>query len=207
MPTEQNKVDSGPRITRVAPWVLVLIVLSLPIWLSPNPVPLRDFGVTDVLQLLAALTTIALFLERALEVFITTTRGAQASLLDVKLEAARRELTEAQQAASKSAKQAGLRAAEQEKAQYKSQTHKMALWAGVIFGLVVSAAGIRTLETLVAPNALEEVPDMQVFVFHLADVLLTGGLLAGGADGLHKLTQVYTNYMESTSERAKGKPS
>jgi len=40
-------------------------------------------------------------------------------------------------------------------------------------------------------------------VFMVADVLFTGAVLGGGADSLHKLVQVFTNFMDATAELAK----
>ena len=37
--------------------------------------------------------------------------------------------------------------------------------------------------------------------FLAGDVLLTGLLLGGGAEGLHKIVQVFTNFMDSTAKR------
>ena len=37
----------------------------------------------------------------------------------------------------------------------------------------------------------------------VADVLLTGAVVGGGSDGMHKLVQVFTNFMDSTAELAK----
>jgi len=37
----------------------------------------------------------------------------------------------------------------------------------------------------------------------VADVLFTGAVLGGGADSLHKLVQVFTNFMDATAELAK----
>ncbi len=39
--------------------------------------------------------------------------------------------------------------------------------------------------------------------FMAMDVLLTGMLLGGGADGLHKLVSIFTNFMDSTAQQAK----
>ena len=36
----------------------------------------------------------------------------------------------------------------------------------------------------------------------VADVLFTGAVLGGGSDGMHKLVQVFTNFMDSTAELA-----
>ena len=40
-------------------------------------------------------------------------------------------------------------------------------------------------------------------MFRLIDVVLTTGLLAGGSDGLHKIVQTITDFMEATSRRIK----
>ena len=59
--------------------------------------------------------------------------------------------------------------------------------------------GGRSLNTL-----LEPVPEgflnsnVQGLVFRCVDVLLTGGLIAGGSDGIHKITQLATTFFEET---------
>ena len=37
----------------------------------------------------------------------------------------------------------------------------------------------------------------------VADVLFTDAVLGGGSDGIHKLVQVFTNFMDSTAELAR----
>ena len=37
----------------------------------------------------------------------------------------------------------------------------------------------------------------------VADVLFTGAVLGGGSDGMHNLVQVFTNFMDSTTELAR----
>jgi len=204
------------RGTQLVPWLLIAAALSLPLWLTPEPVVFKDFGTTEVAQLLTSLLLVALFLERALEVFVTTWRGPGAAELDRQVrqcadqKAQLEQRPEAQREALQSARDAAMAAlehAEQEKSQYKSQTQRIALWSGLTLGLLISAAGLRTLQALVDPEALSRLPKTQVVVFHLVDVLLTGGLIAGGSEGIHKLTQVYSNFMEATAQRAKGEAS
>jgi len=204
------------RGTQLVPWLLIAAAPSLPLWLTPEPVAFKDFGTTEVAQLLTSLLLVALFLERALEVFVTTWRGPGAAELDRQVrqcadqKAQLEQRPEAQREALQSARDAAMAAlehAEQEKSQYKSQTQRIALWSGLTLGLLISAAGLRTLQALVDPEALSRLPKTQVVVFHLVDVLLTGGLIAGGSEGIHKLTQVYSNFMEATAQRAKGEAS
>ncbi|WP_414544151.1 hypothetical protein [Nostoc sp. CCY0012] len=69
---------------------------------------------------------------------------------------------------------------------------------------MTSAVGIRALETFVNIQGL---PDNQVTVFRWLDVFLTGGLIAGGSEGIHKLTQVIVEFLEATSQQIKDKTS
>ena len=195
--------------TRFIPWMIAAVILSLPTWLTPTPTVLKNFGLADIGQLLGSLLLVALFLERALEVFITTWRGPDAAEFDRRVEARRVQLEELKaqpqpDQAQLTAAVNALEQAEQERTTYKSQTQRLALWTGLTLGLLVSAVGIRTLQTLVTPDGLSTLPQRQVVVLHVVDVLLTGGLIAGGSEGIHKLTQVYTNFMEASAKRAKG---
>jgi len=43
----------------------------------------------------------------------------------------------------------------------------------------------------------------QNFVFRSLDVILTAGLLAGGASGVHQIIGVFADFTESTRRKAK----
>jgi hypothetical protein len=188
----------------IIPILLAGLVLFLPIWLTTEPLAFRDFGTTDILQLLTGLFVVPLLLERSLEVFVTTWRGPGTAELDLKVSKQRNELAEIKKAAANDAFAAeALAQAEHERTKYKSDTQRVALWTGLTFGLLVSGVGVRSLQTLVDGAALSTASHAQVIGFHLIDVLLTGGLIAGGSEGIHKITQVFTNYMEISAKRIK----
>jgi hypothetical protein len=52
-------------------WIIPVLpagfALSLPIWLAPQPLAFRDFGTSDILQLLTGLFVVSLLLERSME--------------------------------------------------------------------------------------------------------------------------------------------
>lgn len=110
-----------------------------------------------------------------------------------------------------SKKREELRRIQFKKTQYKSETRKIALWTGLFIGLLISGVGIRALETLITLQPLTAFPDGQkpifyngqVYIFRALDTLLTGGLIAGGSDGIHKLTQVFTTFLEESRDRMK----
>jgi hypothetical protein len=90
-------------------------------------------------------------------------------------------------------------------ADYKSRTQRIAFLAGTTIGVVIAALGIRSLELLVDPAVFSALPEAQRRLFNVADVLLTGAILGGGADGLHKLVSAFTNFVDSTAQQAKNR--
>lgn len=181
--------------------LLVALALSLPLWLTPGSLTVKPFGPGDVSRLLAFPLLVALFLERALEVFVNTWRDPQAEKLDLEVKDAQAKL------AADSTATSAVKAATQAQIDYHSDTRRIALWTALVVGLVVSAVGVRTLQALVDSASLQSLGKYQRDAFLLLDVFLTGGLIAGGSEGIHKLTQVYSDFMDSTSQKVKSQNS
>jgi hypothetical protein len=181
------------RMSRLERLVLILLGMGifasvvLVIALNPRQVRFWPFTVGEFVQLITPLFLVALFIERALEVFITSWRAPESKSLELA-------------AAADSTK-------ELQHSGYKSRTQRIAFIAGTTIGVLVSALGIRALGLFVDPVIFDTLPSVQQTLFTIADVLLTGAILGGGADALHKLVLVFTNFMSSTSELAKKKAS
>ena len=196
------------------PLIVVLAALSLPLWLTPEQVAVKSLGVTEFLKLLASPLLIALLLERSLEVFVTTWRGAKATDLSLEVKHSKdritklRELEKAEpgkREADLTTAVAALEQARQMEAAHKCQTKQFALWAALTLGILVSAVGIRTLQPLIEADALSKLAEVQMGSLRIIDVLLTGGLIAGGSEGIHKFTQVYKDSMQITSDNIKSR--
>jgi hypothetical protein len=185
----------------------LLIVLSMAlgiVWVRPVPLPLKEGAISHIGAFLGVAMVISLFLERAIEVFISVWRNPDAVGLDVQLERAEQSLKEAIDSQSIRQLQAEQAALKIKRARYKVDTQTLAMWVGFFSGLLISVAGLRCLEGMVKIEALTNWPEKQQFLFRLVDVLLTGGLLAGGSEGLHKVAQVYTTFMDTTNRRLRG---
>lgn len=89
---------------------------------------------------------------------------------------------------------------ERKKIAYKSDTRVIALWISLLFGILMSAIGIRSIEPLVIIDLNNSI---QLSIFRCLDALLTGGLIAGGSEGIHKLIKVFTDFMEASSKQIK----
>jgi hypothetical protein len=192
-------------------FVSIIVIGVLVFFLRPGPVALRPTAVSDISQLLFSLIVVSLFLERATEVFMTVWRGPDAKQKENTIrcyQAQLNELKKAQQDSPNRAEEmskisANLNQATEEFIDYKSVTQRLSLWTGFISGLVVSLVGFRTLNTLVTPESYGLISGMQKNFFDLGDILITGGLIAGGSDGIHKILQVFLDWADATSGRIK----
>lgn len=169
---------------------------------------LAQFSPQAVGGVLSGLVFIALLIERAVEVFVSPLSGEDKQE-QVTLQAqVRGQMAEARRG-MEAAKQAQLRdpsaqaatdqlsqsqirletLAEQERqalstiATLDARTQRLALSISVPVALLVSLSGVRAMGGLVSvpPGSLSGA------LFAAADVVLTAGLLAGGADGIHKI--------------------
>ena len=80
-----------------------------------------------------------------------------------------------------------LEAAEDDLGKYRDQTKAIVARLSLLAGIVISLAGVRILQSFTDISLVGK----QLSLFNAIDVLLTGGLLAGGSAGIHRLTQVY----------------
>ena len=197
----------------IIPLIIAIIILVAGAVVSSNPAPFKAFQPAEILQILAGILMIALFMERALEVFITTWRGPDAAQLELTLKKSKEKILKLEQTSKArdeksqgklEAERALLEKARVNRAKYKSQTQRLALWTSLIFGLLISAIGFRALQTIVEPTAWSAITGNQKMTFNLVDILITGGLIAGGSDGIHKVMQVYSTFMDTSNEKRKG---
>ncbi|MBW4644249.1 MAG: hypothetical protein KME23_14905 [Goleter apudmare HA4340-LM2] len=84
---------------------------------------------------------------------------------------------------------------------YKSDTRVIALWISLLFGLLISTIGVRLIEPLMMIDDVSN--PVQITIFRCLDTFLTGGLIAGGSEGIHKLIQVFVDFLEATSKQVK----
>jgi len=195
------------------PLIIAISVLVLGIMLNSNQASFKAFQPSEVLQLLAGIFLIALFMERALEVFITTWRGPEAAQNDLSLKKSKDRIIKLEKMGNVQAdkiqkklktERDSLENARVKRARYKSQTQRIALWTSLIFGLLISAIGFRALQSIVDIEAWKGIIGNQLKAFYFVDILLTGGLIAGGSDGIHKLMQIYSTFMDASNEKRKG---
>lgn len=214
-------------------YILGLTILFIAAWYNLEAIGMKPgIEAADLIKLLSALLFISLIVERVLEVFISAWRGEGKARLEFQVSQLKRALSwveiekktqvqerikadddkskgqENRDAAEDLEKKFGqkfieLGAAEQKLALYHVETKLKAVPWGVFLGILVSALGFRTLQPLLDPGAVEKLSHFHATLLRVADIVLTGGLIGGGSDGLHKVIQAFIDFMESTSKRAK----
>ena len=172
--------------------------------LEPRALRLDSDAITHATSFLAVAVMISLFMERALEVFVGVWRNPNLVHYEAELERIGQQL---QEPGLTQATAEALRSKQHwftvRRLHYKLGTQKRALWASFVAGLLISLAGLRCLAGLVQlqPADGTVIEPFQKFLFHFVDVLLTGGLIAGGSEGLHKIAQVYATMIDTTNKR------
>jgi hypothetical protein len=167
--------------------------------LSPSPVAFKQITRQSFLGTLSWLFIVALFLERAVEVIISTLRDAEASVLESAVDAANQKIADqAKIMPGGTAYLKELQDAQRVLLGYRTETKEIALCTSFVLGLFVSLAGVRALDSVV--NAIPAAN----WLFSTADIVITGAVLAGGSDAIHQMVNVFTNFMDSAAEKAKG---
>jgi len=162
----------------------------------------KPFKAEEIVGNLTALFLISLFLERALEVFLTSWRDAGRRKLEQDI--ARAVAAEAKAAAdAKAALEAETRQKRCELANFKAQTARWSFMFGLVAGAIIALAGARALSPLLAEPPAAGSP--QLLVVTIVDVVITAGLIGGGSDGIHKLVSVITDYLDATRDKVAGK--
>lgn len=176
--------------TPLTPFILALLAILAGAFVVfrayPLPVLSFDDGAFGSLgNVLAPLVLVAVFIERAVEVVLTPVRGDESQRLKDRIERGR--------AAGDHVAVAGLEA---RLVDHRLGTRRRAFLLAVGMGVLASVLGLRGVGGLLAP---EPAPGAG---FEFFDIVLTGLVVGGGADGVHKVVKAVTDSMEMVSRRS-----
>lgn len=125
---------------------------------------------SNIFALLSTLLFISLALQSTLEVFVSNLR---------------------------SIKKAKLPEGSPQLVKYRSETKKIINFIGLLAGVIISIAGVRIIQPFTDELLIS---GWQEQLFHITDILLTAGILAGGSDGIHQITSIYKSYTGTVAE-------
>jgi len=190
------------KIYKIVSITLTVLVILLAIEFRPLSLPYVEFGEGEILQLLWQLFLAALFVERAIEVFMSAWREKEKEIH-------RNELKSAKEAAENASEPERMqitetvRIKEKEYGNYNAETRVLALMSALGIGIIISALGLRMFEQLVDPVAYEALGNTQRSLFIGIDTLVTGALLGGGSEGIHKMLSPILGFFDTIYERQK----
>lgn len=187
---------------------VVLVGSLLCVLIPMEPPQLKPSLVQIVLQQLTILIVVALFLERALEVYKLSYFSPTTERLESQVEQHQMEL----EAQAKTENGCDFKAnktvqlylinAQENLRVHKNHTRQSLLQAAVVFGLLIGSVGVRSLENAFDFPASESVLKIfRLYLFRVLDVILTAGLIAGGSEGIHGVIKKLSNLVPDIPQK------
>ena len=165
----------------------------------PGIVSFKSITRDSVLGVLTWLFIVALFIERAVEVIVSTIRDADAAPLALEVKAAQDKIAAQAKITPNSLPYLDpLHVAQKKLEEYRSETKELAMCVSFIISILVSLAGVRAFGSIV-----ETVPPSN-WIFPTADIIVTGAVLAGGTDAIHQMMNVIMNFFDNAAVKVKG---
>lgn len=166
---------------------------------APAAIAFKALDIPAVTGLLSWLFVVALFIERSVEVIVMVLRDEPADVLQAAVDSEQARLAALQKAdPAATVDSAVLIQANRALAAYRAGTKELALCVGFVLGVLVSLAGVRALAAVLGPQGGDG-------LFNAADILVTGAVLAGGSDGVHKMANVFSNFMDALAAKVQAK--
>lgn len=174
--------------------LIVTVVLGLSVFGATGVLQFVLLDDTNtVLSVIAPLLLYSLFIERTAEVFVTVWRGKESDAISLMVTQEKDRL-----AVSQLKDIARLQKLERILTQYKTTSRDVAFVFSLICGVAMSMSGVRILEHFVDPTSFDSLVRYQYGVFEIVDIVVTGAAIGGGADGMHKITSLFTTFLETS---------
>jgi hypothetical protein len=186
------------KMFRYFPYAIAAAIICVPFFKVSGVLTMQGVTMEKIWMQIMALFVVSLFLERAVDVFLTVTRNEKSehlrhSIRQVK--SAHKEKMGDNTAISRET----IDPLENELHAHRSQTRSIALWTSFIVGLLVALVGVRTLQPIFCPDGKFPLLGNQIKWFQAMDIFITGGLLAGGSEGFHEIIKLYRSFMEKAN--------
>lgn len=202
-----TKSTGGGAVVPIIGTICVVLLVAAVVYFAFSGVDITDDWMSKVWPLLGSLFVIALFMERAIDVFLSAFRAGGADMLDLKISIRQKELSGVDRLSDPGKKiSAELENLLTERSLYRVHSRQWAQWGGLLLGLLVAFIGFHALESLVDPEYVNLMKSTSHYRFFIAvDVLLTGALLAGGSNALNQIMKVYSEVTSTATEVTRAK--
>jgi len=202
-----NNASASPQVsyaTRVIGVIVLVVIVFIALDKTPSTLFILKDPIGDLTSVFATLILASLFLERAIEVFLSAWRSGDA---DTKDQAIMELATKIEARVSAGEPHADLKgetdqldALRMQRVKYSADSREIAQWLGLGMGVMIAFVGVRVLGNIVTPPAPAGGFQMKAFI--VVDILLTGAVLAGGSDAINKIMKLYNSFMTGTEKKA-----
>ncbi|SRR6266566_4132102 len=207
-----------------ARWGAVILILAgslVAMKFNPQVLPLNPDIKGNFVSFFTQLAAIALFVKRALEVLVTPWREKDARKRQLQTKLAQKALEthlDQKKAAVQTNEVGGaldaktptllaqMQDAGQQEIDYRTDTQRIAFVGSLAVGIAVSLVGFRALGFFANKSdllALSKDHHYQFLLFQAMDILLSGAVISGGADGIHQIVTVFTSFADNTKNKMK----
>lgn len=187
-------------------WVYIIFFGALFIGAFLGAIYLEEYmfnpiTTTLLVKILLPIFAISVFVERAQEVFVSAWREIERAPLDQNVKNLEAKVA---QSPEDKALVDSLNTANMNFSKFKAKTRRIAFLFSLAIGVMISTVGVRVLRSLTSMDA--DPVGIQRTLFDLADIILTGALIGGGSEGVHRVMAVITDFLDGARDRVKPKP-
>lgn len=174
---------------------LIGIILLIIIWNNDiRSLSFKDDIENIIPKLIGNLFLLSIFVERTIEVFLSSLRGFGADELDLEID----ELNKSLKSDPTNAQNLGdLSKKNKERLHYRLRSQSYAQVMGVIIGVCVALIGVRILGNTIDTSLISN-KGIHAKIFSFGDILFTGMVLAGGSEAFNKIMKVYNAFMNKS---------
>lgn len=171
----------------------------------------------NVLNLLAPAFIAALFIERAVEIFVISIRKNKSELIETELVEARLKLAQATEKTEIEQWNIHIEILDKKIKRFKRDTTKLSTFFSLIFSFLIAVIGIRLFAPFFDINFLDCLSGVNITpedcpsgIDNLAksydwfvrlDIFISTFVIAGGAAGMHSIVDAITSYADRTKEQ------
>ena len=179
--------------------ILLLTFLSIAVG-NFFPIEFKAISDSDIAAIVASMFVISVFMERSIEAILVPVRAPDRQIL--KQEIAR--LKGLDSSSRNNSDIEALKEKENEFELYRLGTAKRAYWISFVFGLLISLVGVRVLSGFVDLDTADHLTQVQANLFTFIDVVLTGGVIAGGSAAIDKIGRKISGFYNLKSATNQG---
>jgi hypothetical protein len=176
---------------------ITLLIVFLVVYYFPHYIKFKDFTISDVTGLLTALLITAVLIERTIELIMHVWREPDKQKIKNEVKQARSRRNNVEEATEEEVILTSKIKC------YEVVTKSLSVVIAFLLGLIISALGVRILQPLMDHTAMMNISDLQARLFTGVDVFITGALIGGGSEGMHKIIDLILSYVEKNRQRLK----